>query len=121
MGLETIPRDAARVGFYWAKQFGALENVTLHLAKTQTYSYELDKMTESGGQDLQVEGLFYSEMQTQQLTSTNETVFLIKGEDAPAGVREADSLTRQKTGEKWQIFRVDPIPTEAVIKLWLRR
>lgn len=121
MGLELIPAQAAAIGFDVAKSLGALEWVTLHLAKTQTYDYATDKMVESGGADIPVEGLFYQEKQSQDLTTTRQTVFLIQGVAAPDGVVEADTLTRNKTGEKWQVYQVDPIPTEAVIKLYLRR
>ena len=88
MGLETIPSDAARVGFAVADALGALESVVLHTGKTQTYDFDLDKNVESGGKDLPVKGLFYREKEAQ--ASTTDSVFMVKGEDAPDGIDEAD-------------------------------
>jgi hypothetical protein len=115
--LKAIATKAAATGFGIAGN--AKETAILHLGKTETYDYDTDKMTESGGSDPTVEGIFYNEAQKQGGPTTNQGVFLIQGVDAPSGVFEADTLTRN--GKVWQIDQVEPIPTQAVIKLYIRR
>jgi len=119
MDVTAIAKKAARTALNVAGT--AKETATLHLGKSQTYNWDTDKNVESGGSDPVVEGVWYKETKTQAAAIGTDSIFLIHGDDAPNGVFEADSLTRTKTGELWQIYQVDPIPTEAVILIRVRK
>ncbi len=105
-----------------AKGLGATESCSLHIGKTQTYSYDTDKNTLSAGNDVTVDGVWYVEEQAQgaQLT-TQRANFLILGANVPSRVREADTLTRGKDSTVWQIDDVKYVPTDAVCILYLRK
>jgi len=119
MDVTAIAKKAARTALNVAGT--AREKVTLHLGKTETYDWATDKNVQSGGGDIPVEGVWYKETKLQAGAIGTESVFLVHGDDAPNGIFEADTLTRTKTGELWNIYQVDPIPTEAVILVRVRK
>lgn len=122
MNLKAIAENAVDVAYGIAGKpaaGGALETVTLHLGKAQTYNFDTDKMVESGGSEVEADGVFYSEIQKGGGPTTSDAVFTVRGKDAPAGIFEADTLTRD--GKVWQIDEVKPIPTKALYLVYLRK
>jgi hypothetical protein len=94
----------------------------LHLKKTPAYNYTTDVTTQSGGQDVSLEGIFYKSKQAQGANLTErETLFALDGADAPDGIDEADTLTVVETGKVWQIDDVEYIQRGVMYILHLRR
>ncbi len=118
MGLTAIAQGAVELGLNIAGD--AKTTATLHLNKTQTYDFDTDIATPSGGSDVPVDGLFYLVQQKQAADSSGrDGRFLVKGSDAPNGIDQADTITID--GQKWNIYFVEKIPTGAAIILYLRQ
>jgi hypothetical protein len=122
MNLASIASKAAKVAFGVAGS--ALEEATLHIGQTQTQDFHTDTVSGSGGTEKETKGAFYHSRQQQDLAITNEAIFMILGEDVPDGIDEADTLTftsGPRTGQTWQIYAVESIPTQAVWLLSIRK
>lgn len=102
----------------------ALEEATLHMGQTQTQDFHTDTVVGAGGTNKATKGAFYHSKQQQDLAITNEAIFMILGEDVPDGIDESDTLTftsGPRAGQTWQIYAVEPIPTQAVWLLNIRK
>ena len=117
--LATIAKNAAAVAFSVAGT--AKTTATLHIAGTAgSYDPETNQNTTTGGSDVEIEGILYSPRQVQGSMLTGfDAVFVFQGVDAPEGVDEASTITVD--GKLWNIAKVMPVPTQAIIQLGLRR
>jgi len=98
----------------------AKKTATLHLGKTEAYDPNTGAPSESGGSDVEVEGIFWKEGQRQGVDVTsNDRFFLIEADKLPSKPTESDTLTVD--GDVWQVKDTEFDPTGTIAILTLRR
>lgn len=118
MDLKAIAASAANIAFEQAGN--AKVTATINgPALPGAYDPATDTTSSSSVADYSVEGILYRSIQQQKDATGNEAMFILKGVDAPAGIDEANTVTIE--GKLWNISMVEPIPTNAVIMLHLRK
>lgn len=113
MDLKRIALRATKIAMGVAGT--AKIEVTLHLGKGQTYDFDTDGTTPTGGSDLPVKVVKFKTREQQKADKTDRvSSFFIEGADIPAGVdptkiKESDTLTETVSGRTWNIRAVDPV------------